>query len=87
MLWTWMHKIQKYNLFIKIQIWKVPTLRTKGYTSLVPQTTLHCIFLDYDNTKDERLKEELQFLQEEFARAKTEPCKNIFHKSNLVLEI
>jgi hypothetical protein len=66
MLWTWMYKIRKYNFFIKFQIWKVPTLRTKGFTSLVPHTSLHCIFLDYDNTLDVRLKEELQFLQEEF---------------------
>ena len=66
MLWTIMHKISKYNVFIKFQIWKVPTLRAKGLSSLVPHTTLHCIFLDYDNILDVRLKEELSCIQNEF---------------------
>jgi len=41
-------------------------VRTSGFSSRVSGTALHMVPLDYDNIKDERLKEELGFLQEEF---------------------
>jgi len=41
-------------------------VRTEGVSSRIPNTSLHVTFLDYDNVEDERLKEELRFLQEEF---------------------
>jgi len=66
MRWTMMYKLRSYNLFFKFQINKQLALRTKGYSSLVPQTTLHCIFLDYDNIMDTRLKEELSCIQTEY---------------------
>jgi len=45
---------------------KVLDVRTRGFSSRVPKTSLHVICLDYDNVTDDRLKEELRFLQEEF---------------------
>jgi hypothetical protein len=41
-------------------------VRTSGVSSRVPHTSLHIVFLDYDNVDDERLKEELVFLISEF---------------------
>jgi len=41
-------------------------VRTKGVSSRIPGTTLHVLFLDYDNITDERLTEELRYLQDEF---------------------
>jgi len=41
-------------------------IRTEGVSSRVPKTSLHVVFLDYDNIDDERLTEELVFLQNEF---------------------
>ena len=49
-----------------LQIMKKLDVRTEGVSSRIPDTTLHVIFLDYDNIVDERLIEELRFLQEEF---------------------
>jgi len=37
-----------------------------GISSRIPDTSLHIVTLDYDNITDERLIEELRFLQEEF---------------------
>jgi len=41
-------------------------VRTEGEGSRIPQTALHILPLDYDNIVDERLIEELRYLQEEF---------------------
>jgi len=41
-------------------------VRTEGVSSRIPGTTLHVLFLDYDNIVDEILMEELRYLQEEF---------------------
>jgi len=66
MLWSHLFKVGKYTVFHKIQIMKKLEVRTKGVSSRIPNTSLHVLFLDYDNIEDERLKEELRFLQEEF---------------------
>jgi len=58
--------ILRYTLLLKIQINKKLDVRTAGMESRVSGTCLHVIFLDFDNTVDERLKEELQYLQEVF---------------------
>jgi hypothetical protein len=59
-------KIGKYTVLTKIQTMKKPDVRTEGATSRIPTTALHVTFLDYDNVTDERLKEELSHLQDEF---------------------
>jgi hypothetical protein len=41
-------------------------VRAGGVSSRIPGTSLHVPFLDYDNVTDERLKEELAYLQYEF---------------------
>jgi len=53
-------------MLLKFQVMKKLNVRTSGVSSRVPNTSLHVIFLDYDNIVDERLVEELRFLQEEF---------------------
>jgi hypothetical protein len=52
-----------YNL-IEFQSIKVPKEPTVGISARIPHTTLYVIMLDYDNIKDERLDEELVYLQE-----------------------
>lgn len=75
MYWSTLLKIWKYNVLFKFQIYPMLEIETAGYTSRVPNTSLHVIFLDYDNITAEtqiqelaekRLIEELRFLQEEF---------------------
>ena len=66
MLWAHVFKIWKYNLLLKLQVIKKLEVRTKGVSSRIPGTTLHVLFLDYDNITDERLTEELRYLQDEF---------------------
>ena len=51
---------------LKLQTIKKLDVRTKGEGSRISQTALHILPLDYDNIVDERLIEELRFLQEEF---------------------
>lgn len=53
-------------MLLKFQVMKKLNVRTSGVSSRIPNTSLHVIFLDYDNIVDERLVEELRFLQEEF---------------------
>lgn len=67
MLWSTMTKIGSYNLLMKIQLMQKLDARTIGVSSRIPNTPLHITFLDYDNIVDERLKEELEFLQSEFS--------------------
>ena len=45
---------------------KTPNYQTTGLSARIPHTTDFCIFLDYDNIKDERLQDELAYLQEYF---------------------
>jgi len=66
MRWTTAFQIGKLNLFFKVVAWYKDSARTRGYSSRVIPTSLHVIFLDYDNITDERLIEELKFLQDEF---------------------
>jgi hypothetical protein len=66
MLWSHLFKLGKYTLLLKIQLMKMLEVRTRGMSPRVPKTSLHVTFLDYDNVMDERLIEELRFLQEEF---------------------
>lgn len=56
----------KYSVLLKFQLMKQLSVRSSGVSSRVSDTSLHVIFLDYDNIVDERLKEELVFLQSEF---------------------
>jgi len=58
--------IWKYYILLKFRIKKEPDVRTGGASSRILNTSLHVTFLDYDNIVDERLIEELRFLQEEF---------------------
>lgn len=66
MLLSYLFKIGKYTVFAKVQVMKKLDIRTEGVSSRIPNTSLHVLFLDYDNIVDERLIEELRFLQEEF---------------------
>jgi hypothetical protein len=66
MLWSTLFKIGKFHVFLKFQILRNLDIRTRGISSRIPKTSLHTIFLDYDNIEDEKLREELRFLQEEF---------------------
>ena len=66
MLWSTVIKIRNYSVLLKLQIMKKLDIRTEGVSSRVPKTSLHVVFLDYDNIDDERLTEELVFLQNEF---------------------
>jgi hypothetical protein len=66
LLWSTLTKIGSYNLLLKLQLMKKLDVRTSGASSRVSNTSLHVVFLDYDNIEDERLKEELEFLQNEF---------------------
>ena len=67
MLWSHVFKIGKYNVLLKVQAMKKLEVRVKGgVSSRIPNTSLHVTFLDYDNIVDDRLEEELRFLQEEF---------------------
>lgn len=75
MLWSHIFKIFNYSLMLKVQVYKKLDIDTKGTESRLVGSALHCIYLDYDNITgvnadpeeaERRLKEELQFLQEEF---------------------
>ena len=66
MLWSHVFKIGNYTFLLKAQAIKKLDVRTEGVSSRIPNTSLHVTFLDYDNIVDERLIEELRFLQEEF---------------------
>lgn len=55
--------LNRYCLF-EFQSMKVPKTPTKGMSARIPCTTDFVIFLDYDNIQDERLDEELLYLQE-----------------------
>ena len=65
MLWSNVFKIGKYSLLLKAQVMKKLDVRSEGASSRIPGTTLHVIFLDYDNIVDERLVEELEHIQRE----------------------
>lgn len=66
MLLSTVLKIGDYSLLLKFQAMKKLKIRTEGVTSRIPRTSLHVTFLDYDNINDDRLREELEYLIEEF---------------------
>ena len=51
-------------LLIKVQSMKIPIEATAGVSARVKYTTEFIIMLDYDNIKDDRLVEELLYLQD-----------------------
>jgi hypothetical protein len=54
-------------MLLKAQVMKKLEVRVEGgVSSRIPHTSLHVTFLDYDNIVDDRLVEELRFLQGEF---------------------
>jgi hypothetical protein len=53
-------------LLLHLQTMKLPKTPTRGISARVPHTTLFVPFLDYDNTTDESLDDELVYLQELF---------------------
>jgi len=66
MIWSTLLRMGKYSVLLKFQLMKQLSVRSSGVSSRVSDTSLHIIFLDYDDIVDERLKEELVFLQSEF---------------------
>jgi len=55
--------LNRYCL-LQFQSMKVPKTPTKGMSARILHTTSFVIFLDYDNVTDERLDDELTYLQE-----------------------
>jgi hypothetical protein len=51
---------------IVVQTMKIPVKATAGVSARIPHTTDFAIFLDYDNARDDRLVDELLYLQELF---------------------
>jgi len=52
------------HCLLLFQSMKIPKTPTKGMSARIPHTTNFTIFLDYDNIQDERLDDELVYLQE-----------------------
>jgi hypothetical protein len=63
---SYLTQIGDLTLFLKLQAWHKRSVRTEGYSARVIPTCLFVTFLDYDNIVDERLTEELRFIQDEF---------------------
>jgi hypothetical protein len=59
-------RIFRWMLMIVVQTMKIPIKATAGVSARIPHTTDFAIFLDYDNATDERLVDELLYLQELF---------------------
>jgi len=49
---------------LHLQSMDIPKAPTRGISARIPHTTEFAVFMDYDNVKDERLIEELRYLQE-----------------------
>jgi hypothetical protein len=49
---------------VHLQSMDIPKSPTRGMSARIPFTTEFALFMDYDNVKDERLIEELLYLQE-----------------------
>jgi hypothetical protein len=60
----WETSILNRYLLLHFQTMKVPKTPTRGISARVPHTSLFVLFLDYDNITDERLDDELPYLQE-----------------------
>lgn len=59
-------RIFGWMFMTKIQSIKIPKEKTGGMSARIPHTTDFAIFLDYDNIDDDRLRDELVYLQELF---------------------
>lgn len=59
-------RLKNWMLLIKIHTLKIPKEATAGMSARIPHTTDFVVFLDYDNIDDERLVDELMYLQELF---------------------
>jgi hypothetical protein len=66
MLLTKTLRIGKWMLLAKFQSMKIPIEPAAGISARIKYTTTFTTFLDYDNVKDDRLVEELIYLQELF---------------------
>lgn len=66
MIWSSTISLFGKVFHIKFQILDKPKAATIGMSARIPGTCEFAIFADYDNVKDERLKEELEDLQDIF---------------------
>jgi hypothetical protein len=64
MLLTKELRIFHMMFLLKLQTMKIPIEPTAGISARIKNTTEFVTFLDYDNITDDRLKEELTYLQE-----------------------
>lgn len=53
-----------HTFHLKLQHFNTPVAPTMGVSARIPHTSEYMLFMDYDNIKDERLVDELQYLQE-----------------------
>jgi len=61
---TQQFRVFRWMLLFLFQSMKVPKEAAAGLSARIPHTTEFVIFLDYDNITDERLSDELVYLQE-----------------------
>ena len=66
MLLSSIFKIGNYSLLLKMQVYRKLDVRTEGFSARIPNTSFFIIPLDYDNIEDNRLDEELKYLQDQF---------------------
>jgi hypothetical protein len=59
-------RVFRWMLLFVFQSMKIPKEPAAGISARVPHTTDFVVFLDFDNVTDERLKDELVYLQELF---------------------
>lgn len=62
--WNWKSKRFKRHIVFDFQSMKNPNTKTMGMSFRIPHTTLYIVGFDYDNITDDRLDEELQWIQE-----------------------
>jgi hypothetical protein len=62
----WEISVFSRYVLLHFQTMKIPKTPTKGISARVPHTSFFVAFLDYDNIVDERLDDELTYLQELF---------------------
>lgn len=66
MIWSSTVSLLGKTFHFKFQVLDTPRAPTVGMSARIPGTCEFVVFMDYDNIKDERLKEELKDLQEIF---------------------
>jgi hypothetical protein len=59
-------KLLSKTFFFKLQSIDIPSIRTWGKSSRIPNTSKHVLFFDYDNIDEDTLVNELYALIEEF---------------------